>query len=208
MNHLTTKIHWSPCIHEQFKVSNKSTLEIGQFTMDLTDLYLKDPTIFQQMHLHLLQQCAAPLSMYSSFANTRVFSRHLFSCCLVCFLCHPFIHYIPSKFIHIPTNLNIKLLLDKRRTLRRLVNNRRLLYLTMPMPDISIFWVLSQFLNTQWDSRWDAIIWILRYIKSSLGKALNYDNKGLQKLSVMWMQTGQVPLVIENILCYCVLFVS
>lgn len=49
----------------------------------------------------------------------------------------------------------------------------------MTRPDISfIVSVVSQFLNSPWDSNWDAVVWILRFIKGSPGRGgLIYENR-------------------------------
>ncbi|RVW27445.1 Retrovirus-related Pol polyprotein from transposon RE2 [Vitis vinifera] len=54
----------------------------------------------------------------------------------------------------------------------------KLNYLTITGPDISFpVSVVSQFLQLPCDSHWDAIIRILRYIKSTLGQGVLYDNR-------------------------------
>ncbi|RVW51219.1 Retrovirus-related Pol polyprotein from transposon TNT 1-94 [Vitis vinifera] len=60
---------------------------------------------------------------------------------------------------------------------RRLIG--KLNYLTITRPDISFpISVVSQFLQSPCDSHWDAIIRILRYIKSTPGQGVLYENKG------------------------------
>ncbi|RVW25085.1 Retrovirus-related Pol polyprotein from transposon RE2 [Vitis vinifera] len=60
---------------------------------------------------------------------------------------------------------------------RRLVGN--LNYLTITRPDISFpVSVVSQFLQSPCDSHWDAVIRILRYIKSTPSQGVFYENKG------------------------------
>ncbi|RVW98223.1 Retrovirus-related Pol polyprotein from transposon RE2 [Vitis vinifera] len=60
---------------------------------------------------------------------------------------------------------------------RRLVG--KLNYLTITRPDISFpVSVVSQFLQSPCDSHWDAVIRILRYIKSTPGQGVLYENKG------------------------------
>ena len=60
---------------------------------------------------------------------------------------------------------------------RRLVS--KLNYLTITRPDISFpISVVSQFLQSPCDSHWDAVIRILRYIKSTPGQGVLYENKG------------------------------
>nr|CAN78142.1 hypothetical protein VITISV_015958 [Vitis vinifera] len=60
---------------------------------------------------------------------------------------------------------------------RRLVG--KLNYLTITRPDISFpMSVVSQFLQSPCDSHWDAVIRILRYIKSTPGQGVLYENRG------------------------------
>ncbi|RVW70040.1 Retrovirus-related Pol polyprotein from transposon RE2 [Vitis vinifera] len=60
---------------------------------------------------------------------------------------------------------------------RRLVG--KLNYLTITRPDISFpVSVVSQFLQSPCDSHWDAVIRILRYIKSTPGQGVLYKNRG------------------------------
>ncbi|RVX15929.1 Retrovirus-related Pol polyprotein from transposon RE2 [Vitis vinifera] len=60
---------------------------------------------------------------------------------------------------------------------RRLIG--KLNYLTITRPDISFpISVVSQFLQSPCDSHWDAIIRILRYIKSTPGQGVLYENRG------------------------------
>ncbi|RVW59905.1 Retrovirus-related Pol polyprotein from transposon RE2 [Vitis vinifera] len=60
---------------------------------------------------------------------------------------------------------------------RRLVG--KLNYLTITRPDISFpVSVVSQFLQSPCDSHWDAVIRILRYIKSTPGQGVLYQNRG------------------------------
>nr|CAN77110.1 hypothetical protein VITISV_013963 [Vitis vinifera] len=60
---------------------------------------------------------------------------------------------------------------------RRLVG--KLNYLTITHPYISfLVSVVSQFLQSPCDSHWDAVIRILRYIKSTPGQGVLYENKG------------------------------
>ncbi|RVX07439.1 Retrovirus-related Pol polyprotein from transposon RE2 [Vitis vinifera] len=55
----------------------------------------------------------------------------------------------------------------------------KLNYLTITRPDISfLVSVVSQFLQSPCDSYWDAIIRILRYIKSTPGQGVLYENRG------------------------------
>ncbi|RVW11935.1 Retrovirus-related Pol polyprotein from transposon RE1 [Vitis vinifera] len=60
---------------------------------------------------------------------------------------------------------------------RRLVG--KLNYLTITRPDISFpVSVVSQFLQSPCDSHWDAVIRILRYIKSTPSQGVLYENRG------------------------------
>ena len=60
---------------------------------------------------------------------------------------------------------------------KRLVG--KLNYLTITRPNISFtVSVVSQFLDSSYDSHWHALVCILRYIKSALGKGLLFENKG------------------------------
>ncbi|RVW65310.1 Retrovirus-related Pol polyprotein from transposon RE1 [Vitis vinifera] len=60
---------------------------------------------------------------------------------------------------------------------RRLVG--KLNYLTITRPDISFpVSVVSQFLQSPCDSHWDAVIRIPRYIKSTPGQGVLYENRG------------------------------
>ena len=84
---------------------------------------------------------------------------------------------LDCKPIDTPMDPNIKLLPDQgepypdQGRYRRLVG--KLNYLTITRPDISFaVSVVSQFLNSPCNSHWDALIRILRYIKSSPGKGL------------------------------------
>ncbi|RVW63226.1 Copia protein [Vitis vinifera] len=55
----------------------------------------------------------------------------------------------------------------------------KLNYLTITRPDISFpVSVVSQFLQSPSDSHWDAVIRILRYIKSTPGQGVLYENRG------------------------------
>ena len=92
-----------------------------------------------------------------------------------------------SKAVETPMDPNIKLLpkqgepfLDPEQY-RRLVG--KLNYLTVTRPDISFaVRVVSQFLNSPCEEHWNAIIRILKYIKSSPGKGLLYDSKSNTKV--------------------------
>ena len=83
--------------------------------------------------------------------------------------------------IDTPMDPNVKLLpgqgepLNNAKRYRRLVG--KLNYLTVTRPDISFpVSVVSQFMTSPCDSHWDAVIRILRYIKSTLGKGLLFED--------------------------------
>ncbi|KAM3343314.1 hypothetical protein P3S68_025403 [Capsicum galapagoense] len=85
--------------------------------------------------------------------------------------------------IDTPMDPNAKLLPGQREPLsdperyRRLVE--KLNYLTMIRPDISFpVSVVSQFMTSPCDSHWDAVVRILRYIKSSPAKRLLFEDRG------------------------------
>ena len=60
---------------------------------------------------------------------------------------------------------------------RRLVG--KLNYLTVTRPDISFpVSVVSQFMTSPCDSHWEAVVRILRYIKSAPGKGLLFEDQG------------------------------
>ena len=66
-------------------------------------------------------------------------------------------------------------------TYRRLVG--RLNYLTITRPDISFpVSVVSQFLQSPYDSHWDVVIHILRYIKGTPGQGVLHENRGHTKI--------------------------
>lgn len=67
------------------------------------------------------------------------------------------------------------------RKYRRLVD--KLNYLTVTRPYITFVGsIVSQFLNALCDNHWDAIIRILRYIKSAPRNGLLYEDKGDAKI--------------------------
>ncbi|RVW91956.1 Retrovirus-related Pol polyprotein from transposon RE1 [Vitis vinifera] len=87
------------------------------------------------------------------------------------------------KLVDTPMDPNVKLIpgqgepLGDPRRYRRLVG--KLNYLTITRPDISFpVSVVSQFLQSPCDSHWDAVIRILRYIKSTPGQGVLYENRG------------------------------
>ncbi|RVW30969.1 Retrovirus-related Pol polyprotein from transposon RE2 [Vitis vinifera] len=88
---------------------------------------------------------------------------------------------------------------------RRLVG--KLNYLTITRPDISFpVSVVSQFLQSPCDSHWDVVIRILRYIKSTPGQGMLYENKGHTQVVVTQMQIGLAhPQIGRSTSGYCVL---
>ncbi|RVW92497.1 Retrovirus-related Pol polyprotein from transposon RE1 [Vitis vinifera] len=90
---------------------------------------------------------------------------------------------LDCKPIDTPMDPNVKLVPGQGEPLRDPGRYRRLVgklnYLTITRPDISFpVSVVSQFLQSPCDSHWDAIIRILRYIKSTPGQGVLYENRG------------------------------
>ena len=90
---------------------------------------------------------------------------------------------LDCKPVDTPMDPNVKLVPGQGESLgdpgryRRLVG--KLNYLTITRPDISFpVSVVSQFLQSPCDSHWDAVIRILRYIKSTPGEGVLYENRG------------------------------
>ena len=92
-----------------------------------------------------------------------------------------------SKAVETPMNPNIKLLpkhgepFSDPEQYRRLVGKLNSLTVTR----LDIFFVVSmvsQFLNSPCEEHWNAVIRILKYIKSSLGKGLLYDSNSDTKV--------------------------
>ncbi|XP_070011206.1 secreted RxLR effector protein 161-like [Nicotiana sylvestris] len=86
-----------------------------------------------------------------------------------------------------PMDSNSKLLPGQEEPLSDLARYRRLLgklnYLTVTRPDISFHVsIVSQFIDSPCDSHWDAVIRILRYIKSALGKGLLFEDRGHEQI--------------------------
>ena len=84
---------------------------------------------------------------------------------------------LDCKPVDTPMDPNVKLIPGQGELLgdpgryRRLVGKPN--YLTITRPDISFpVSVVSQFLQSPCDSHWDAVIRILRYIKSTLGQGV------------------------------------
>ncbi|RVX05015.1 putative mitochondrial protein [Vitis vinifera] len=93
------------------------------------------------------------------------------------------IDMLDCKPIDTPMDPNVKLVPGQGEPLgdpgryRRLVG--KLNYLTITRPDISFpMSVVSQFLQSPCDSHWDAVIRILRYIKSTPDQGVLYENRG------------------------------
>ena len=90
---------------------------------------------------------------------------------------------LDCKLVDTPMDPNVKLVPGHGEFLGDLGRNRRLVgklnYLTITRPDISyLVSVVSQFLQSPCDSHWDAVIRILRYIKSTPGQGVLYENRG------------------------------
>ncbi|KAJ9701155.1 hypothetical protein PVL29_006480 [Vitis rotundifolia] len=90
---------------------------------------------------------------------------------------------LDCKPVDTPMDPNVKLVPGQGEPLgdpgryRRLVG--KLNYLTITRSDISFpVSVVSQFLQSPCDSHWDAVIRILRYIKSTPGQGVLYENRG------------------------------
>uniref|UniRef100_F6GZU0 Protein kinase domain-containing protein n=1 Tax=Vitis vinifera TaxID=29760 RepID=F6GZU0_VITVI len=90
---------------------------------------------------------------------------------------------LDCKPVDTPMDPNVKLIPGQGEPLRDPGRYRRLVgklnYLTITRPNISFsVSVVSQFLQSPCDSHWDAVICIFRYIKSTLGQGVLYENKG------------------------------
>ena len=90
---------------------------------------------------------------------------------------------LDCKPVDTPMDPNVKLVPGQGESFgdpgryRRLVG--KLNYLTITRPDISFpVSVVSQFLQSPCDSHWDAVIRILRYIKSTPGQGVLYEIRG------------------------------
>ncbi|RVW49108.1 Retrovirus-related Pol polyprotein from transposon TNT 1-94 [Vitis vinifera] len=126
---------------------------------------------------------------------------------------------LDCKPVDTPMDPNVKLIPGQGEPLgdpgryRRLVG--KLNYLTITRPDISFpVSVVSQFLQSPCDSHWDAVIRILRYIKSTPGQGVLYENRGHTQLLVTQMQIGlahpqiDVPLRVLNSASYNFSFIT
>ncbi|RVW92094.1 Retrovirus-related Pol polyprotein from transposon RE2 [Vitis vinifera] len=90
---------------------------------------------------------------------------------------------LDCKPVDTPMDSNVKLIPGQGEPLGDLGRYRRLVgklnYLTITRLDISFpVSVVSQFLQSPCDSHWDAVIRILRYIKSTPGQGVLYENRG------------------------------
>ena len=90
---------------------------------------------------------------------------------------------LDCKPVDTPLDLNVKLVLGQGESLRDPGRYRRLVgrlnYLTITRSDIFFsVSVVSQFLQSPFDSLWDAVIRILCYIKNTPGQGVLYKNKG------------------------------
>lgn len=88
-----------------------------------------------------------------------------------------------AKPVDTPMDPNVKLLPNQGEPLSDTGRYRRLVgklnYLTVTRPDISFaVSVVSQFLNSPCQDHWDAVIRILKYVKSAPGKGLIYEDRG------------------------------
>ncbi|KAJ7982467.1 Retrovirus-related Pol polyprotein from transposon TNT 1-94 [Quillaja saponaria] len=90
---------------------------------------------------------------------------------------------LDSKPVYTPMDPNTKLVPDKGELLTNPEQYRRLVgklnYLTVTRPDIAFATsMVSQFLSQPRTSHWNAVISILRYLKTAPGKGLLYKNHG------------------------------
>ena len=108
---------------------------------------------------------------------------------------------------------NVKLVPGQGESLGDLGRYRRLVgklnYLTITRPDIFfLVSVVSQFLQSPCDSHWDAVIRILRYIKSTPGQGVLYENRGhTQVIGFTDADWAGSPTDRRSTLGYCV-FIS
>ncbi|RVX17381.1 Retrovirus-related Pol polyprotein from transposon RE2 [Vitis vinifera] len=80
----------------------------------------------------------------------------------------------------------------------------KLNYLTITRPDISFpVSVVSQFLQSPCDSHWDAVIRILRYIKSTPGQGVLYENRGHTQVvgytDADWASSPQIDVPLPGV---------
>ena len=89
---------------------------------------------------------------------------------------------LDCKPVDTPMDPNVKLVPSQGELLRDPKRYRRLVgklnYLIITRADISFpMSVVSQFLQSPYDSHWDVVVHILRYIKGTLGQGVLYENK-------------------------------
>ncbi|RVW19974.1 Retrovirus-related Pol polyprotein from transposon TNT 1-94 [Vitis vinifera] len=115
---------------------------------------------------------------------------------------------LDCKPVDTPMDPNVKLVPGQGEPLgdpgryRQLVGT--LNYLTITRPDISFpVSVVSQFLQSPCDSHWDAVIRILRYIKSTPGQGVLYENKGHTQVvgytDADWAGSPQIDVPLQGI---------
>ena len=90
---------------------------------------------------------------------------------------------LDCKPVDTPMDPNVKLVPSQGELLRDPGRYRRLVgklnYLTITRLDISFpVSVVSQFLQSPYDSHWDAVVRILHYIKGTPGQRVLYENRG------------------------------
>ena len=89
---------------------------------------------------------------------------------------------LDCKPVDTPMDLNVKLIPGQGEHLRDPERYRRLVgtpnYLTITRPEISfLVSVVSQFLQSPYDSHWDAAVRILHYDKGTPGQGVLYENR-------------------------------
>ncbi|XP_070044109.1 retrovirus-related Pol polyprotein from transposon RE1 isoform X1 [Nicotiana tomentosiformis] len=94
---------------------------------------------------------------------------------------------IGCKPVDTPIDPNSKLMPGQGEPLSDPASYKRLVgklnYLTVTRPDISYpVSVVSQFMNSPCDSHWDAVVRIIRYIKSAPGKGLLFEDRGHEQI--------------------------
>ena len=90
---------------------------------------------------------------------------------------------LDCKPVNTPIDSNVKLVSGKGESLQDPGRYRRLVgklnYLIITHSDISFpMSVVSQFLQSPCHSHWDAAVYILRYVKGTLGQGVLYENRG------------------------------
>ena len=106
------------------------------------------------------------------------------------------------KPVDTPMNPNVKLIPGQGEPLRNPERYRQLVgklnYLTITEPDISFIGsVVSQFLQSPYDSHWDVVIHILRYTKGTPSQGCYMKTDVTPRLSHIVMQTEQVHQQID-----------